>query len=135
MTASDTHSGTPIGSIFGSETARCTRTMSKAPLPRTAMTAADTEKPNSRERRRARPSPKISAVDSVRCLPWIAAARPPTKASHSVSCLTYSSLPGTWNPPSGLPIASMSSRMVASASVAVRMVSSVPLSTRARTPG
>ncbi len=69
MIASGTHSGMPIGSIFGSANARFARTMSKAPLPRIAMTAADTEKPNSRERRRARPSPKISAVDSVRCLP------------------------------------------------------------------
>ncbi len=31
------------------------------------MTAADTEKPNIRERRRTWPSPNISAVDSVRC--------------------------------------------------------------------
>ena len=86
MMSSLTHSGTPMGSIFGSSRLACTtRALAYA---RMATTAAATEYESRRVTSRAVPSPKNSAVESGRCLAWLVAAIPPTKASQSVSCCT-----------------------------------------------
>ena len=127
MIVSATHSGRPKERTFPcSRSARTRPTLAQA---RTAQTAAATEKAKRRARRRARPLPRSSAVESVRCVPSRVARRPPTKAVQSVTSWRIEPAPGTWKPPSGRPRASTRGRTVATASAATRS----PCSLRRRT--
>src|SRR5580765_1193996 len=58
--------------------------------------------------------PMASALESVRCLRSRVASKPPTKASHKVSCARYEAAPGMEKLPSGRPMASMSGRSIES---------------------